>query len=755
MMKRVVWILALFLLATPGCRSCNDDIPPAGDDDATPTPIISDDDTGGTPTPTGDDDATATVIPAPTATPAGDDDTGMMTSTPFPGDDDTGPVVTPTLTGDDDTAIAPTATPGGDDDTSIVVTPTAGPLTPTTVPIVTPTPRPAPTATPGVEPTEPPATPTAPPQPTPTPGAGPTEPPATPTMAPYPPTPTPGTAITPPADPVVTLLVSPPDATIDMSSTLTYTAKGWYESGGAADLSGIEWISSAPDVATIDATGVVKPVAPGTTTIRASLGYVSSDPVPLEIFEDGRLIVKVVDAETGQPVEGARVYLGVDSSTPVLTGADGEAEITGDFSGRQTVTSYHPDYHWVTLTKVLNRRIVIPARSQANSLQGTLTGTADFSNLGSLDRGQVRIGMVTRSFIESPLTLDTSTLIGDYRQVDVCGALLDLPSNIAGELPANCASSESLETWAVPGPTGTYDLYMLAGDLPLTTVLRWAANPTIFTNLGLLMMDIPNLDQFAYDQAQGLDIVAPDINAGTVMTPDGSTSSALQVEVPSLPSGIVGNYPPTVIALLDLGGGGMLPIGVAGTEGNTTASVYHGPSFDGQLLSAVILAAEKGVGAEGAYSVVMGSQATPGETIVTPEFMDLLYEDEVHYEPTWYTFIPIPDVTVYRSVFTWRFTQTVGEGADQQTIVKLVYWDVYQPPTTNVVDVPDIDKRPRAVYGAEGWTYKSVQWELFGYDNGDWTFDEFTFDPNVTVYDSGILLERVSRNLVYNLDAYP
>jgi len=741
MMKRAALFLALFSLFLSACQSCNNDTSPADDDDATPTPMMSDDDTGpiGTPTET---PVSPTATQPPTRTPEAE-----LTATPF-GDDDTVPVATPWATPGQATPTAfptatppaATATPTGDDDTVVVVTPTAPPMG-------TPTPAPGPTPTPTPPAPTPTATPTAPP----TPSGG--EPTPTPTATPPAPTPPPGP--TPPADPVVRLEVTPRQATIDMSSTLSYEVQGWYESGGAADLSGIAWISSDPAVAAIDGTGVATPVSPGTTTIQASLGYITSDPVPLEVFEDGRLVVRVVDADIGAPVEGARVYLGVESSTPVLTDAQGEAEIRGDFSGRQTVTSYHPDYHWATVAKVLNRRITIPARSQANSIQGTLSGTADFSNLGLLRRSEVRIGLVTRSFLENPLILDTSTLIGDYREVDVCGALLDLPSNIAGELPANCATSESLETWAVPGPTGTYDLYMLAGDLPLETVLRWAADPSVFSNLGKLMQDIENLDQFAYDYETDLEIVAPDVNAGTVMTPDGATDGALAVEVPYLPSGIVGRYPAAVIALRDVGPAGMLPIGVAGADGGVTATVYHAAEFASERLSAVLLAAEQGVGAEGAYVAVMGTQSEPGATIVPPDFMELLHEDEVHYEPTWYTFVPIPDVSVYRSVFTWKFTQTVGEGADQQTIVKYVYWDVYQPPTTNVVDVPDIDKRPRAVYSAEGWDYSWVQWELFGYDDGDWTFDDFTFDPDVTLYDSGVIVERVSRNLVYNLDKYP
>jgi uncharacterized protein YjdB len=72
------------------------------------------------------------------------------------------------------------------------------------------------------------------------------------------------------------IFVSPDGLTEPIGVSQQYTATADYSDGSSSDLSsGITWASSAPAVATVDSSGVVTSVGPGTTTISATVGSFS------------------------------------------------------------------------------------------------------------------------------------------------------------------------------------------------------------------------------------------------------------------------------------------------------------------------------------------------------------------------------------------------------------------------------------------------------------------------------------------------
>jgi uncharacterized protein YjdB len=72
------------------------------------------------------------------------------------------------------------------------------------------------------------------------------------------------------------IFVSPDGLTEPIGVSQQYTATADYSDGSSSDLSsGITWVSSAPAVATVDSSGVVTSVGPGTTTISATVGSFS------------------------------------------------------------------------------------------------------------------------------------------------------------------------------------------------------------------------------------------------------------------------------------------------------------------------------------------------------------------------------------------------------------------------------------------------------------------------------------------------
>lgn len=592
-------------------------------------------------------------------------------------------------------------------------------------------------------------------EPTPTPGISPT-PTSTVTPSPTPfeevgqitPTPTP----TPVPNPVSTVVIGPEDFQLDTTSALSYHLKAFRLQGEEVTPTEVTWVSSKPEVATIDATGHATAVSPGSTDITAVVEGVESNTAVLEVLPTGIIYVKVIDADLKTPVANANVYLGQDGTQAFTTDSEGKATLTGDFAGAQTITGTHTDFHYASLVGVLDRSVTIPLRSVASTTQGQYSGSTDFSGMGPLpDSRHIRVGLITRSFYGNPLALDTTTIIGAYRKVNVCGADTYIPSNIVGQVPSTCPQDPNLVLYSVPGPTGTYDSYMLAGDLVLNDVLSWLTDTTIFTNLGKLLISIENMYEFSYNFEQDISIEAPNNTQNILLAPSGTTDAVMTVKVPKLPSGIDPSFLPVAFTIADMGERGFLPIGIAGARESSTVAVYSAHEFDSVPKYGLVMAAESGVGEEGAYVAVM-AQPKPGTTVANPpDFMQLLQPDKLTTDPTtrsfhWYG---VEDTNVYRSVFTWM--HKVGPSGSKKWVEHLV-WDVYAPSDVTNFVLPDVPgAQPFVGYdgleGVEGY----VNWELWSYDNQGQDFNDFTSSQDQSIYDSSVDLYRMSRNIIYDL----
>jgi len=567
-----------------------------------------------------------------------------------------------------------------------------------------------------------------------------------------PPLPTP----TPLSDPLTTVSVMPSGAELSVGDTLLFAARGWLRSGEEVSVEVETWTSDAPDVASVDESGLVTALSVGTAQITATVEGVTSEPVLLEVTDGAVLTVQVVDADSGEPVPGAEVYLGVDEVTIFAAGEDGIAVIRaedGSLEGRQTVTAYHPDYYHATLFDVVGRRVTVPLRSKASTDYGEFTGCVDFDEMGNLPKTKLRIGLVSRSFYGNPLSLDPNALIGDFRRVDICGYAMDLPANIVGE--AVCAD---IPNFAVPGPPGDYGAYMLAGDLDLATLFGWLEeDPDIFYNLGLMMMLIPNMYEFSYDYAPEVTI-DPDAPVPTpspdgdpcatesfIMSPAGVTDYPLNVQVPALPSGVAAEYPPAVFAIADMGDQGFLPVGVNGANGGTTATVFHAAEFLERPLYAMILASEYGVGNDGAYVAVMGRKTSEEEPVKPPDFLDLIQPASFSIADRTYTFYPVAGVDVYRTVMYYRYRMP-----ENTTVRQTLEWDLYQASDSTTTVLPSIPTSPETLL--PDWELYHMDWEFFGYDTGDYSYDVLTTDESLTVWESTVVLERITRNKKYKVE---
>ncbi|NNM60336.1 MAG: hypothetical protein HKM04_11055 [Legionellales bacterium] len=82
---------------------------------------------------------------------------------------------------------------------------------------------------------------------------------------------------------LVSIVLTPQNATAIVPNMVMYTATGNYSDGSMANITNqVSWISSMPSVATIAATGVATTVSAGSTSIQASLGLISAS-TPLTV----------------------------------------------------------------------------------------------------------------------------------------------------------------------------------------------------------------------------------------------------------------------------------------------------------------------------------------------------------------------------------------------------------------------------------------------------------------------------------------
>ena len=132
----------------------------------------------------------------------------------------------------------------------------------------------------------------------------------------------------PPPPALTSILVSPAAQTILTGSTEQFTATGTYADGSSKDISlQVTWGSSNTAVATVNTSGLVSAVAPGNTTISATLNSVSSSTALTVIAVAGSVssiwpsstVPSTVDGGADNPVE-----LGVkfrSDSSGYITGA--------------------------------------------------------------------------------------------------------------------------------------------------------------------------------------------------------------------------------------------------------------------------------------------------------------------------------------------------------------------------------------------------------------------------------------------------
>ena len=198
-----------------------------------------------------------------------------------------------------------------------------------------------------------------------------------------------------------------------------------YDDQGNGVAASFSWTSSDSAVASIDGDELVGGAAAGQTTVTATLD--GGDPVVCAgepTFEnlgpvaDDELRVGVVHMETGEPIEGADVYV---DDTSQSTDANGYAEFA-DPGGAYDVSVFHDDYDYLTVQQASSDDIRVPISPKSGT--GPVAGfTGQFDMAAIQSDGDIEMGIAGASLAGDLLDLDLGQLLGDpfYTEFDVPG----------------------------------------------------------------------------------------------------------------------------------------------------------------------------------------------------------------------------------------------------------------------------------------------------------------------------------------------
>ncbi|MCB9794385.1 MAG: Ig-like domain-containing protein [Alphaproteobacteria bacterium] len=321
--------------------------------------------------------------------------------------------------------------------------------------------------------------------------------------------------------------------------------------------------SSDEAVATVSAEGVVTAIGPGEATLLAEdLGLSASATVTVQEVPD--LYVRVVDANTGEPLEGARVIWG---NRQANTDADGRTSLGVTAASAATITAFLPDsdYIPVSVVGVVARDVVVPLRpgAEEEGAPAQLSGDVDYSEVVEAEWDEQVIGLVGPSLQRSPLLFDPGQLLAPDRDVTLYG--------VPASLPGNLYVQGALDDWQALSWEGDLALWTLAGPVPVEELTSG------FTSTGeALGLVLSHLEAFRYDALTELSVGAEGLS-GLSVAPSASLDGTLYVEVPAPPEGAQSGQDALLVVLEDQGEAGWLLVGLdLASEGYARVSVLPG-----------------------------------------------------------------------------------------------------------------------------------------------------------------------------------
>ncbi len=473
---------------------------------------------------------------------------------------------------------------------------------------------------------------------------------------------------TEPPNPVISVDLQPTPFTIDTATSYPLTTTAVWTDGSDDRVTADAYVVADPAVVSVDAAGAVTGLAEGETTITASYGGVDSDPATVTVVAPGSLLVTVVDALLGTPLEGAELCIG-DSEAPLataLTDTTGLATLAGDFSGPVSVTVKKGGYFRTSIVGATTRDLRLPVIPKSSEYTGTVEGTAVW--LTDADPLEVQLGFAACSTHDNPVRFDFSSLMGADRTLSFFGAEF--------EMPANAVLGEVAEQFEAPAPTGPAAVFSMTGNFPIADIqAALEAAEEGGEAAALVQMLAENLGEVSYGLTPGLTVLTDETQDVGDLEPFAGMGEEVAVVVPSTPLGFSTDDTPVVFPLADLGTDGLVPIGMgAGVGGVVVHEATRTGALAGVEARYVSVVEVDGIGTGGARSAVISDAVAEGGEVLFPEFLDLtVLETPTDMDFTW-SFTGDADadlhfVAIEGAAFTWHVW--VGGDASSFTLDKV------------------------------------------------------------------------------------
>lgn len=422
------------------------------------------------------------------------------------------------------------------------------------------------------------------------------------------------------SDPVVEVVVAPSGATIDTSTDLRMKATGVTESGRQVALEqDVEWSS---DNGTIDADGTFTPGSAGTANITALWDDLEGSGT-VTVVAPGTLTVTIVDAATLQAIEGAAVALVGSADNPVMTGADGGAELEGEFAGAVDVIVTAEGYWPLTVFGLKNKLARLPIRAHVPPPTGTFDGVIEFEEAfesDSPEAGNLWVGIGGPAVKGNILAFGLDALLGEDRTLQILGSDVNAPSNLYVH--------GITDNYVARAPSGESVIFAMGGEVPISEITDLIEGGS--DDLGeIIAALIPIFNSFYYTANTGVMVPeSPTVLHDQDLVLDTPLSRRATLAVPARP---IADPNPLVVATVDFGPEfGFLPAGLNIVDGeNETGSTVRVPPltgvFDQRSYMFLVVSQEGGLGGSNddqQIAVLARGVTSLGDDVQLPEFLD-------------------------------------------------------------------------------------------------------------------------------------
>ena len=429
------------------------------------------------------------------------------------------------------------------------------------------------------------------------------------------------------AVPVPTVSLWPAHLVVSPGGSYQLRVEASWEDGTEEDTSKLLWLSSDEKIATISDDGTITAVAEGEATFTADVAGALAE-ASVAVRGDGLLTISVIEADSGGPVNAARVVVGETSVTAGKDGVvdisvpDGEAVDVIVYTG----SSYEPELITTSIVGLVAREVVLPLRLQGAEGSGpvTVTGDADLSGCETGGWSDLTVGIAGSAIQDGPLFWDAADLLGDDVEIDFYTGTTSVPGNLV--------LGDYKEDYTTMARIGSGGVWAFAGPISIADATGAIADPG-----SALTALLNNWDDFRAEWVDGTwgeagDTVEQDI------APAYEMSETFEVEVPELPLGFGGDEEVLALALVD-GAGGHGVIGMAMGEGTLEVSRVPMTDLGAKDEGAVLLYAQvDGIGSGGSRVVTWAE--IDGGVAVPPEWMGVANLESFSGSTHTYSFHP-------------------------------------------------------------------------------------------------------------------